>query len=96
MTTTLGVAVHAYDFMSIHASQLQTPGGNLSRAMHCLYGQCVRHGLQGGHREAWHPRAVKSRVLRSDTCIEQTFATTEASPAKALPLDAVVARVCME
>jgi hypothetical protein len=49
MTATLGLDVQLYGLMGTYGSLRQTPCGNLSRAMRCLYGHFVRDGRQEGH-----------------------------------------------
>ena len=60
------------------------------------YAQFIREGLQEGYREEFHRGAADTRVLGSDTFIEQALGKTRANPAKPPPLDDVVARVCGE
>lgn len=60
------------------------------------YAQFIQEGLQEGYREEFHRGTADTRVLGSDTFIEQALGKTQAKPAKPPLLDDIVARVCGE
>jgi REP element-mobilizing transposase RayT len=58
------------------------------------YAQFVQEGLQQGYREEFHRGATDTRVLGSDTFMEQAVGTTQSTPVKPPSLDEVVTGVC--